>query len=286
MACRGPGRTDRPRSPALRLVKTGCAGVGRGSVRGMSKARYQRRRNESVADDLHAIFVALPWWVPVPVAAVVGAVVWLVPPAVLHTSSQGWFGLGLVAALVVLLIGFGALLEKGRRRRMLAATQRLEDLRRLRWQDFEILVAEAFRRQGWSVSEVGGGGADGGVDLLLRRDGEVVGIQCKRWGMRVVGVEKVRELQGALGDHGASRGVFVCCGRFTAEAAAFARRRGMELVDGDGLLALLPAGEGLSGDDRARVRARDGGVRTDSFRTHNAGKGSVLPHEREGDPTR
>ncbi len=33
------------------------------------------------------------------------------------------------------------------------------------WREFEMLVGEAFRLGGYTVSETGGGGADGGVDL-------------------------------------------------------------------------------------------------------------------------
>ena len=39
------------------------------------------------------------------------------------------------------------------------------------WQEFEMLVGEGFRLQGYSVLESGGGGPDGGVDLVLRRGG-------------------------------------------------------------------------------------------------------------------
>lgn len=37
------------------------------------------------------------------------------------------------------------------------------------WQEFELLVGEAFRRKGYAVAENGGGGADGGVDLVLKK---------------------------------------------------------------------------------------------------------------------
>jgi hypothetical protein len=44
-------------------------------------------------------------------------------------------------------------------------------IRRMSWQEFETLVGEAYRRQGYSVEETGGGDADGGVDLILRGKG-------------------------------------------------------------------------------------------------------------------
>lgn len=49
------------------------------------------------------------------------------------------------------------------------------------WQEFELLVGEAFRLQGYEVAEIGGGGPDGGVDLVLRKDREKFLVQCKQW---------------------------------------------------------------------------------------------------------
>lgn len=40
------------------------------------------------------------------------------------------------------------------------------------WREFEMLVGEAFRLQGYQVVETGGGGADGGVDLVVSRPGK------------------------------------------------------------------------------------------------------------------
>ena len=52
------------------------------------------------------------------------------------------------------------------------------------WREFEMLVGEGFRLQGYQVVETGGGGADGGVDLVLtklgKNSGEKFLVQCKR----------------------------------------------------------------------------------------------------------
>jgi restriction system protein len=101
-------------------------------------------------------------------------------------------------------------------------------------------------------------GADGDVDILLRRQGVVKAVQCKKWTTNVVGVKDVRELQGALGDHGAQTGVFVTAGRFTADAIAFAERRGMELVDGAALLTLIAGVQTPSGVPIAPVPVQPG----------------------------
>ena len=35
--------------------------------------------------------------------------------------------------------------------------------------------------RGFSVAETGGGGADGGIDLKLKKGGEIFLVQCKQW---------------------------------------------------------------------------------------------------------
>lgn len=89
------------------------------------------------------------------------------------------------------------------------------------------------------MTETGGGGADGGVDLVLRRGGEKFLVQCKQWRALKVGVDVVRELYGVMAASGATGGFVVSSGRFTTEASAFAKGRNVNLVDGPQLLALI-----------------------------------------------
>ncbi len=50
-------------------------------------------------------------------------------------------------------------------------------------------MAEAYRRQGYSVEENAVAGPDEGVDLVLKRDGRMVLVQCKQWRSTKVGVK-------------------------------------------------------------------------------------------------
>ena len=120
------------------------------------------------------------------------------------------------------------------------------------WQDFEQLVGAYFRKQGFEVHRTGGSGPDGGVDLQLRRDGELTLVQCKQWRAFTVGVGVVRELYGVMAAQGAVGGYVVTSGRFTSEAQAFAAGRNIVLVDGAKLAALLAA------NPRQPPRARPG----------------------------
>jgi restriction system protein len=117
-----------------------------------------------------------------------------------------------------------------------AARRAAEPFVDLTWQQFEQVIGEMFRKQGYQAEESGGGGADGGVDLVLRRGGERHPVQCKHWRAYKVGVETVRELYGVMGARGVAGGFVVTSGRFTSEATTFAQGRNIQLVDGANLL--------------------------------------------------
>ena len=78
-----------------------------------------------------------------------------------------------------------------------------------------MLVGEAFRMRGFSVAETGGGGADGGIDLKLKKGGEIFLVQCKQWRAYKVSVNIVRELFGVMSAQGATGGFVVTSGVFT-----------------------------------------------------------------------
>lgn len=115
----------------------------------------------------------------------------------------------------------------------------LAAIKRLDWRRFEQLVAEAFSRQGFAAQLTGQGGADGGVDVVLRRRGVTLLVQCKQWQSSSVGVKVVREMFGLMAAHGADGIVVVSTGGFTREALDFAQGRPVDLVDGEQLVGLM-----------------------------------------------
>src|SRR5690348_4897258 len=122
---------------------------------------------------------------------------------------------GAAIAAVVL----AALVDAVGRARRLRRQRALSDLSALTWQQLEEVIADAFRRHGYRVREVGGRGrADGGVDLVLIRDGETTVVQAKHWRSQRVTVQPVRELYGVQRAMQAERSMFVAMGRYTADA--------------------------------------------------------------------
>lgn len=131
--------------------------------------------------------------------------------------------------------------KRSQARALLAQAQSAPEaaLSSMTWARFERLIGESFRRRGYAVTEIGGSGSDGGVDLLLAKGGKSFLVQCKHWRTRSVGVSIVRELNGVIAARHAASGFVVTSGQFTTEATQFARSCGIELIDGDRLASLL-----------------------------------------------
>src|SRR4051812_14133926 len=168
-------------------------------------ARNMARRKSSLADDL----VLLPWWV----SAILAFVAYSILPGLL---PQPFVKTGIVGMISIALLAIAAVsaMRAWSSRRMLEGQTGLNSLRELPWKRFEDLLAEAYRRQGYKVEETLGGGADGGVDLVLGRNGQVILVQCKRWKGKPVPVQTVRELYGVLHDRRASRAKLVATTSF------------------------------------------------------------------------
>ncbi len=214
-------------------------------------------RKQSLVADLLEITSKLPWWVGGVLA--VASYLWLHSvalsevTAVAQPGKMGVFvgqsvfkslaSVGQYLLPFVFLLG-AALSAYGRFKRQtlhaqVAASPDHGALNDMSWQQFEAVVGEAFRRKGYSVAEKGGGGADGGVDLVLKKQGETFLVQCKQWRALKVGVNIVRELYGVMAARGATGGFVVTSGVFTDEARAFANGRNIELVDCKALHALI-----------------------------------------------
>ena len=140
--------------------------------------------------------------------------------------------LGVVMALVFLVGWLELQLQAGHRRHLL---EWHSDLRLLNSSEFEWLVGEVLRREGWTVRETGRhDGPDGNVDLELNRAGERRIVQCKRWTARSVGVDEIRRFLGTLMSESlpGSAGVFVTLSTFGEQARQEATRAGLNLIDG------------------------------------------------------
>lgn len=117
-------------------------------------------------------------------------------------------------------------------------------LSRITWGAFEHLVAEHFRRQGYRIEHTGTGDGysvtDGGIDLKLYRDQEIVVVQCKHWNSFQVPHNDVHQLMGVMHTVAATSAIVITSGEFTTAAIeAAAKFRHIRLIDGRTIRALL-----------------------------------------------
>ena len=177
------------------------------------------------------------------------------------------FGVFLVGAVVLaVVVGLGVILiRRSERKPLFDATQRttynttlpppatlpehkpqtnadlVQQLRSIDWFQFEQLVALVYRKQGYAVSRRGGANPDGGIDLVIEKNGTRTAVQCKHWKAWNVGVKAVREFLGALTDAGIQRGLFITLGGCTGDAKRLADKHGIEVVNEAGLARIFEA---------------------------------------------
>lgn len=170
----------------------------------------ERRRNSGTAEDLMDVVALLHWWLELALAPLShwvphGVASRPIPPTqtgkqigeLLPTTLRQGFATG-GQYLLPLICVLGALISAVRRRTGNAVRNRL---------------GEGFKLRGDGVQEMGGGGLDGGVDLVLTKAGEMTFVRCRQWkGFKVVD-STVCELYGAMAAHGAASW---CCRDFGA----------------------------------------------------------------------
>ena len=157
------------------------------------------RRKTSVIEDLIDVASRLPWWLGLTLAAIsYFGLHWYANkplPAAANVNLMGevavsaiWHGFAMFGQYLLsfaFVAGAGLSAWKARKRSRLADEVRDDPtsstLNQMNWQQFELVVGEAFRRRGYAVTERGGAGPDGGVDLVIRKGSESTVVQCKQY---------------------------------------------------------------------------------------------------------
>jgi restriction system protein len=199
------------------------------------------RRRNSLLDDL----LRLPWWLNLIFTAIIYLVLkYYIPSAhfqspLFQVLARALPSLANGAAVLFVFVAALSAFHAWRKGELLNSQTSIHSIKKLGWKDFEYLVSEAFRRKGYDVEENLGVGADGGVDLILRKEGKTTLVQCKQWKSKRVGVSVVRELFGVMNAEKADHGIVVCTGGYTKDAIDFARGNSIELLDGEDLVKII-----------------------------------------------
>jgi restriction system protein len=188
----------------------------------------------------------MPWWAGVPLAIVT----YLVFDFLAHLFGLAHGGIdGIIcgyapliaryAPPVILFVWVVAVIQQTYRVHLLRSRPGIEPIRALSWREFEILVREAIRSQGYTFEERSGAQPDGRMEFVARRAGESILIQCKQWKDWRVGVRAVRELYLRLHFDGTSSAVIITTGEFTRAAQDYAEGEPIRLMDGAALVEFI-----------------------------------------------
>ncbi len=199
------------------------------------------RRSKDSGEELFETLADLPWWVSIVFGLVVYVLLRFGFPLILPDDKMFIPELSKIAWMSVFFFipALMSAFRSARKRRQFDRQSGIESIRALSWKQFEELLGEAYRRQGYTVFENSGKGADGGIDLTIKRAGETYLVQNKHWKTYKVSVKIVREMLGLVTAHGATGAIVVTSGAFTKEAIDFAAAQRIELVDGDDLVRLI-----------------------------------------------
>jgi restriction system protein len=174
---------------------------------------------------LFAILARLPFWVSLLIAGALFAVARNFLPNLLALATTLPF-LGIAA-----FAGWRQFKTPSPTR----ITETMDGLRKMTWGQFAVVIAEAFRREGYEV-----GGLEGGVvNYELHKKGYKSLLSCKRWKVAQTGIVPLRELFEAMQAREARDCIYVATGDFTESARAFALQTGMRLLNGAELAILV-----------------------------------------------
>jgi len=182
---------------------------------------------------------------------------WLVILSVIGMSLLGWmrdhpvissFLIGLLLSFIPLFFLMYARGQRIKRAQLLARNSLYRDYSP---QEFEEATAEIFRRMGFST-EVTPYSGDNGIDIVLKKDSSIIGVQCKRYRAdKKVGPGAVREFAGSLDGSNLLEGIFVTTSTYTpaARKAAEGSQFRIRLMDGNQLAGFKNKVEGRVNTD-------------------------------------
>ncbi len=173
---------------------------------------------------LFSILLEQPWWVSALAGGALFGIAQLVFPPVAPFVA-------LPFVVLASYVGFRQLrtVSPGQ------VDERLAALRDMHWDQFSVLIADAYRKQGYTVEA-----ADKpAYDYTLTQGSRVTLLQCRRWKVNQFGAGPVEELARAVASAEAHNGICIAAGNVSPKARESVVGKPLALVSGIELAALV-----------------------------------------------
>lgn len=150
----------------------------------------------------------------------------------------------LILFFLIFLYKAKVLFKHFKHKSLLKRNKTLKKLKRLSWDDFELLTMELFSNMGWKVLGNEKKGADGGVDIWMQKTSFTKKnisaiVQCKRYDDALVTIKVIREMYGLMYEYEANEVYVVTTSRFTKDCYSFTEEKKITLIDGEILIKLI-----------------------------------------------
>jgi restriction system protein len=176
---------------------------------------------------LFAILLRSPWWMSLGV----GLVVVLAARALLPDRYWPFGAMGAFPFFGIAVIAF----VKQWRQPSAARTQAIvEQVRSMSWRNFSQALEQAFARDGYQVERI-----DGAADFAVTRAGRTALVAARRWKAARHGEEGLAALHAQMRARDASECIYIALGELSANAQAFAKSHGVQVMQDAGLAQLL-----------------------------------------------
>lgn len=110
----------------------------------------------------------------------------------------------------------------------------LEAVSAMSWRDFSALIEQAYQRDGVTVTR-----RNGAADFTLVKGNRTMLLCAKRWKAASHGLEPLRELDAERRAQEANEAIYIAAGQVTDNAARFAAKNRITLMQGPELARLL-----------------------------------------------
>lgn len=147
------------------------------------------------------------------------------------------------AGMLCLIAALGAVVAHRWRTNVLSHDN-LQSIRRLSQKDFNHLVEEGFRHQGYLVQSSERFSSRAGIDLILRKSEKHILVLCRRDPEPRRQMAAVQELHTATATLQGGSGLLITCESVAPEVKVFAADQGIAVIEGSALLKLVERASG------------------------------------------
>ena len=169
-------------------------------------------------NSIFAILLRNPWWISFLIAAAFCLLMFALLP-------QNLVVFGMMGAFPFVITGAVALKRQWGKPSAAKLQTELDRLSALSWRDFSAELEAKLVKQGFEVTRLNTGAAD----FKLEKTGHVTLVSAKRYKAATHGLEALQALVTQQEAQGADKVMYVCLNPVTAQAAKFAKEKGVVL---------------------------------------------------------